>query len=338
MTRIWRNLLIAACLLSSLVLLGTFNATKPRILVLHSAGPDSRWAMEVDRGMRDALKGNRRPVSVEWMYMDAAVPNGAHRVGQATAEAQRAIARMKPDVLIAVDDEANKLVAHDYIGRNSPRILYVSLDLPPAEYGYDGAPNVSGLAEQLPWQAIRDAVTGLFPGRAPSLAVIGVDNATGQAEMNQVKAFDWGPLRLGDAALVSTAGEWRGFVTGAAGADVLLVLSTHDLPEGNGSVFSAADVNRWTQDHAKPLPIGSQVGFVQDGGALSFSPDPGYDGERAIQLALDWLDDRSTPGPPSPATTTHFEVGIRQRLLAQRGITLPPIYLEAARESGSLFD
>lgn len=338
MTRIWRNLLIAACLLSFLLLLGTFNATKPRILVVHSAAQDSPWAIEMDRGMRDALKGNRRPVSVEWMYLDAVSPFGAQHIEQSTAAAQRAIARSKPDILIAVDDEANTLVAHDYVGRDSPRVLYVSLDWPPAKYGYSGASNVSGLSEELPWHAVRDAVTDLFPGRMPSLAVIGVNNSTGQAEMNQVRDFDWGPVRLTDTALVSAAPEWRGFVETAAGADVLLVLSTRDLPETDGSVFSAADVNRWTQVHAKPLPIGSQVDFVIDGGALSFAPDPGYEGERAIRLALDWLDDRTTPGPPQPATSSHFEVAIRQGPLAQRGIMLAPIYLEAARKNGTLFD
>ena len=338
MTRIWRNLLIAACMLSFLLLLGTFNATKPRILVVHSAAQDSPWATEMDRGMRDALTGNRRPVSVEWLYLDAVSPVGAQHVGQATAEAQRAIARTKPDILIAVDDEANTLVAHDYVGLESPRILYVSLDWPPAKYGYSGAPNVSGLSEELPWHAVRDAVTDLFPGRTPSLSVIGVNNSTGQAEMDQVRAFDWGPVQLGGTALVSAAPEWRGFVDTAAGADVLLVLSTRDLPEADGTVFSAAEVNRWTQEHSKPLPIGSQVDFVTDGGALSFSPDPGYEGERAIRLALDWLDDRTTPGPPPPATSSHFGVAVRQNLLAQRGITLAPIYLEAARENGTLFD
>ena len=57
-----------------------------------------------------------------------------------------------------------------------------------------------------------------------------------------------------------------------------------------------------------------------------------------MQLALDWLDDRSSPGPPAAAVSEHFEVGIRQTELAKRGVALPPIYLEAARENGTLFD
>lgn len=337
MTKIWRNLLIAACLLSFVVLLGFFNTTKPRILVLHSAAEDSRWAIEVDRGMRQALEGNRRPVDVEFMYMDVTSPVTARRTEEAVAEARRAIGRVDPDVLIAVDDEANALVARAYVGHASPRILYVSIDRPPKDFGYTDAGNVSGISEQLPYGGVRDAVTAIFPGRTPRLAVIGVDSTTGRAELAQVQAFEWGPIQLGEQELVSTAPKWREAVEQMAGADALLVLTTQDLLD-NGAVVTAAELSSWTQQYSRPLPIGTEVGFVESGGGLSFSPPPDYYGEQAIRLALDWLDGRSTPGPPPPVDSAHFEVAIRQGRLAERGIAMAPIYLQAARENGTLYE
>lgn len=331
------RLLIIACLVSFVVLLGLFNESKPRILILHSAGQHSWWAREVDRGMRDALKLNRRPVTAEWMYMDVTAATAERRTAQAQAEARRAIGRMDPAVLIAVDDEANLLVARDYVGRREPRILYVSLDRPPADYGYRGAANVSGISERLPFAAIKDALATLFPGRALTLSIIGVDGVTGRAEMAQARAQDWGPVTIGAAQLVSTASGWRDVVT-AARSDVLLVLGCQDLPDADGAVFTAADAARWTEQHAKPLPIGIGMDFVENGAGLSFFPAPEDYGERAIRLALDWLDDRSTPGPPAPVDSGHFEVAVGQQSLARRGITLPPIYLEAARENGTLLD
>jgi len=337
MTTLWKNLLIGGFLVAFVVLLGFFNATKPRILVLHSASAESSWVRQMDRGMQEVLDANRRPLSVEWHYLGIDSPAAARRVGEARAGARRAIARFNPDVLIAVDDEANWLVAREYIGRERPRILYVSLNRPPGDLGYAGAANVSGIAEQLPLAAVRDAVTDLFPGRTPTLAVIGVDNETGRAEMAQVREFDWSPLVVGDAALVATAEEWRDFVQRVSAADVLLVLGTHDLPGEDGVVVSAAEINRWTQENAQPLPIGTQVNFVEDGGGLSFSPPPDDYGAKAIQLALDWLDDRDTPGAPAPVVSDHFEVAVRAEVLVARGLVLPPIYLEAARENGTLF-
>lgn len=336
MTKLWKNLLIGGFLAAFVILLGFFNATKPRILVLHSAAQDSSWARQVDRGMREALAAQRRPLSVEWHYLGVDSPAAARRMAEARAGAARAMARFNPDVLIAVDDEANSLVAREYVGRDRPRILYVSLNRPPADFGYAGARNVSGISEQLPLAAIRDAARDLFPDRVPSLAVIGVDNETGRAEMDQAKSFDWSPLALAGTTLAATAEDWRRFA-GENTADILLVLGTHDLPDGEGNVFTAAEINRWTQENASAFPIGTQVNFVEDGGGLSFSPPPDDSGAKAIELALDWLDNRSTPGAPAPVVSDHFEVGVRPEALAARGIALPPIYLEAARENGSLF-
>ena len=336
MTHLWKNLLVGGFLLAFVVLLGFFNATKPRILVLHSAGQDSSWARQVDRGMREALGDNRRPLGIEWHYLSVDSPTARQRLGEAKAGAQRAIARFNPDVLIAVDDEANSLVAREYVGRSRPRILYVSLNRPPSAFGYSGAANVSGIAEQLPLAAIRDAVVDLFPGKIPAIAVLGVDNETGRAEMDQVKDFEWGAPMVVDASLVSTAEAWRDAVK-RCDADVLLVLGTHDLPGDNGTVVTAAEINRWTEENASALPIATQVSFVEDGGGLSFSPPPDDSGALAIRLALDWLDDRDTQGAPEALVSDHFEVSVRQSRLAKRGIALPPIYLEAARENGTLF-
>lgn len=336
MTNLWKNLLIGAFLAAFIVLLGFFNATKPRILVLHSAAADSTWARQVDRGMRETLSANRRPLSVEWHYLGVDSPSAKRSPEEARIEARRAIERFDPDVLIAVDDEANSLVAREYVGRGRPCILYVSLNRPPADFGYAGAANVSGIAEHLPLAAVRNAAEELFPTRPPTLAAIGVDNETGRAEMAQAKRFDWSPLALGAAELAITMEDWRNFARTNT-ADVLLVLGTHDLPDAGGQIVTAAEINRWTQDNARGLPIGTQVNFVEDGGGISFSPPPDDSGAMAIELALDWLDDRDTPGAPQPLESDHFEVAIRQERLRERGFVLPPIYIEAARENGTLF-
>lgn len=334
--KLWRNVLIGGFLLTFVLMLGFFNAAKPRIMVLHSGPQGSAWVEQVDEGIRTALEANRRPLSVEWNYLGFA-STATRGVPEAAAEARRAIDRFRPDVLIAVDDEANSLVAQYYVGRPEPRILYVSIDQPPAAYGYTGASNVSGIAEQMPWAAIRDALIRLFPGRAVRLSVVGVDSPTDRAEVAQLTAFDdWGPVAIGKPTLVSSAGAWRDAVTRADG-DALLVLGPQDLPGDDGAMVTAAELNRWTQDNARPLPIGTQVDFVPDGGALSFAPAPDDYGRKAVELALDWLDDRATPGPPPPITSAHFDVAVRQEALARRGYLLPQIYLEAARQNNSLF-
>jgi hypothetical protein len=336
MTRLWKNLLIGGFLAAFVVLLGFFNATKPRIMVLHSATENSSWAEQVDAGMREALSRNRRPLTVEWHYLGVDAPTRSPQNREAEAGAFRALKRFNPDLLIAVDDEANSLVARDYVGRARPRILYVSLNRPPADFGYADALNVSGIAEQLPLAAVRDVMRDLFPGRTPTLAILGVDNETGRAEMAQARSFNWESVVVGESTLVSTAEQWRDFVASDT-SDILLVLGTHDLPDANGRIATAAEINRWTQENSSSLPIGTQVNFVEDGGGLSFAPPPDDSGAKAIELALDWLDGRDTPGAPAPVVSDHFEVAVRPSKLLERGVVLPPIYREAARENGTLY-
>jgi hypothetical protein len=338
MTRNWKNFLIGAAVVAFFVMLVGFNATKPRILVLNSKPEDSVWSTKFREGAMDALKRNLRPVSVEWSYLE--FDAGGNQLSPAVeqAELQRTMRRFKPDVLIAVDDEANALVARDYAGRSDARVIYVSIDREPSFYGYDAARNVSGIADRLPLAAFRDLANVLTKDSSLRIAVLGVDSETGQAEMAQIGAFDWSPHRVVASATVRTADEWEKFVLGAD-ADVLLVLDADNLPRSaaDSDLVNSGELIRWTEAQSPTVPVGTNVNFVEAGGALSFAPPPDDYGDKAIQLALDWLDERDTPGAPPPVESSHFEVAVRQSRLAERGVVLPPIYIEAARENGTLF-
>ena len=338
MTRNWTAFLVGAVLIAFFVMLVGFNATKPRILVLNSKPEDSVWSLKFNQGVTEALKRNRRPVSVEWSYLDFDGAGGRLSPAVEQAELLRAMQRFQPDVLIAVDDEANSFVARDYAGRDKPRIIYVSIDREAAHYGYEGARNVSGVANFLPLTAFQDLAGVLGKGSPVRIAVLGVDSETAQAELAQIASFDWSPHKLVTSATVSTAEDWERFVLGAD-ADMLLVLDNDELPRSasDPSPVAAAELIRWTEEKSSALPVGTDVNFVEAGGGLSFAPPPDDYGEKAIDLALDWLDHRTSPGAPTPVASSHFEVAVRQDQLVQRGVVLPPIYIEAARENGTLY-
>ena len=338
MTRNWRHFLVGAAIVAFFVMLAGFNATKPRILVLNSKPEDSVWSRKFREGAMEEMKRNRRPVSVEWTYLDFAAQGGRLSPAVEQAEVQRTMRRFKPDVLIAVDDEANMMAARDRAIAGGPRIIYVSIDREPAHYGYTGASDVSGIADRLPLTAFRDLAGVVAPGEPLRIAAIGVDSETAQAELVQLRAYDWSPHVLVASATVATVDEWEQFVLGTK-ADILLVLDSGNLPRSanDPTPVPADDLIRWTEKESAALPVGTNVNFVAAGGALSFAPPPDDYGAKAIALALDWLDKRDTPGAPPPVESSHFEVAIRQAQLAGRGVVLPPIYVEAARENGTLF-
>jgi len=335
-----KKLLIGLFLVAFIILLGLFNATKPRILVLHSFSSEDPWPLAVDAGIKKILKANRNPVSVKYHYLDVIKNQHSGGLQVAINEAHQAIARQKPDILIAVDDEANEMVAKRYAGKGTPRVLFVSTLHPLEKYGYAGAENVTGIAEQLPLDAVRDAAFLVHNGNAVRIAALSVDDETGRAELAQVKSFAWGPHRLVASYGAKTFSEWQQFVERMADkADILLVLSYDDLKrkESDSRVVPRTESVVWLEKNARPVPISICPAYVENGGGLAISPSPSDFGQKGMQMALQWVAARKDAAPPPVAVSFHFKVGIRKSLLAARGITMPPIYIEAARIGDAYF-
>ena len=336
----WRLVLVALFLGASLLLLTTFNATKPRVLVLHSLSQASSWAHAVDVGFNQVLATNRMPVTVARHYLNLDILAEGVDAQTQVAAAHRKIDVFDPHVLIAVDDETSELVARHYVGRPDLQVLYTGLMHAPERYGYTASSGVRGIREQLPLNGIARLLEQMHPGQSLQIAVLGVDDLTGRAEMEQVLGHDWGPHRLGAQALVPNFEAWRAFVLGPArSADVLLVLTADKIEDAPGSrrIAPEAEVSAWTEENAGPWPIGVRASYVRMGGGLAVSAPPGELGALAMALALRRLADPGhVPATPSQGTEA-YDISVRPSALARRGRVLPQIYLEAARGAGRLY-
>lgn len=335
-----RKLLLGLFLAAFIILLGLFNATKPRILVLHSFQSNDPWVGELNRGIQKVLKDNRNPVTVKYHYLDVLAQTDPNRLKVAVTGAHQAIARQSPDLLIAVDDEANELVARQYAGKKGPRIVSLATLLPPESYGYRGAANVSGVSEALPLEALKDAVMTIRSGRPARVAVLAMDDPTGRAELQQAVSHTWRPHHLAAVHSGNSFEGWQRFAGQMADkADILLVLSYDGLYRSpdNRTAVTAKEVVAWLEQHAKPLPISICPTYTHDGGGLSLSPAPADFGRQGMQMALAWIAAPAGSAPPPFTTSEHFSVGIRQTRLAARGVTLPLIYREAARQADAYF-
>ena len=247
-------------------------------------------------------------------------------------------------MVLAVDDEAQAYVARHYAvpagsaqaAKPTTRIVYVAIDGQPSSYGYDTAANVSGVLERLPLAAMRETVLTLRNGQPARLAVIGLADPTGFAEIHQVQAFDWSPHRLVAAQALPDFAAWQQTIPRLDSlADVLIVLSFAGLPEGGAASrpTTVEEVASWIETHAKALPIGVDTTFVEGGGGLAIAPSPREMGEVAMQMSLVWLRDVANREPAAPPVVTgrHYRVALRESALRARGVVLPSIYVEAAR-------
>lgn len=326
--------LTGAFLLVALLLLGGFNLFKPRILVLHSSLRTAPSVVKLDDGIRQVLDKNRQPLTVHWHYLGIdSLPDQDLREDAATI-GLRAIKKFNPDVVIAVDDEAQEYVVRRFAGQDRPKLVYTAIDHDPKEYGYVGASNVTGVLERLPLATMRDVFQYVHKGQPVRIAVLGDRGPTSDGQLQQVQAFNWGLHSIVSTQVLSDFPAWQAAITALEGkADVVLVLSHSNLQTGPGASTTVPtdQVIRWIETHSKPLPVGTDIEFVQSGGGLSVAPSAKSMGELAATDALAWLKGRPVDQPPLAIQDIRHSMAVRVSSLRARNIELPPIYVEAAR-------
>lgn len=326
--------LTGAALLIALLLLGAFNLTKPRILVLHSSDRSSSTVTRMDEGIRRTLDKNRQPMSVRWHYLGIdAMPDEDHRQDAAKV-GLRTIEQFNPDVVIAVDDEAQEYVMRRFAGLERPKVVFTAIDHEPKEYGYVGAANVTGVRETLPLAAVRDMLQYVKKGQPVRLVILGDSGPTAKGQLKQVEAFNWAPHSVVGVHALGDFASWQAAIKNMDGkADAVLVLSSGGLPAGPGAagVVPHADVIKWIEANARPLPIGADIDYVGQGGGLSVAPSAKAMGEIAAADALAWVKGPSAGQPPLASQNARYSIAMRAAALRARDINLPSIYVEASR-------
>lgn len=317
----------------------TFNHEKPRILILHSYTETGQWERAVNEGINRELAKNRTPISILRHYMAFTDQAGKTDWDDASKQARHVIKTFRPDILVPIGEEAQEYVGRHYVNDPHMRIIYATSEHP-SHFGYPEAHNVTGIREILPLAQITEVLHYLHQ---PTLRirVLGMDDATGQSEREQVKDFLWAPNHLVDVQLVSNFDAWKAAVHAAnQDADVLIVLSYNGLP------LSATDTHpvdnkllaTWTEHESKPLVIGVRVPFAAGGGALAVVPSAEGIGAQIGKRILTLL--ALPPGGALPRgnDSQDFLIALRPERLAERKLSLPAIYIQAARASHTLFE
>jgi ABC-type uncharacterized transport system substrate-binding protein len=330
----------AAFVLLLAALLIAFNHHKPRILILQTYAEDGPWETAVDSGIRRELQKSLQPLTTRWHYMSFSGQQGRINWEAAGQNSRQVIDTWQPDVLIAIGEEAQQYVGRHYRGAGDMALVY-GIGEDPDSFGYSGAGNVTGVRETLPLAQIVEVLRYVNGGRALRIRALGVDDATGAAERQQVQAFAWAPHQLAGVRLAADYAGWQQAVReAAADADLLLVLSSGGLPRAGGAPGEVPipELAQWTEQASRVPVIAVRDSYVAGGGALAVVPAPEALGEQLVRQALAVLERRRRGKPlPPPQATVDFQISLRPERLAQRDIALPSIYLQAARASHTLY-
>jgi len=333
--------LIATFLVMAGVLLTWFKLTQPRILVLHSYETDYAWTRDIDAGIRRAIGSNLR-YKIDWHYMDTKRHGDGDFKRKAGALARRAIESINPDVIIAVDDDAQKYAVKEYVNHPKIKIVFAGINGSVEPYGYHKATNVTGIYERKP---ILDLSRALAEMRGKDGAKFGVRIAhigdrsdSVRMDTREIEGFDWAPFKLTGSALVDDFDDWKKAVKDAGAKADFILLSNYQAvhrPGKDQGLVPAKEVMTWTEENSK-IPVVGLGGFmVEEGGMFAVGASGFEQGETVARMTMTILDKGEIPRNIPEVMPRQFLVYMRQSLLGKRDITLPPLYEAFSRASNN---
>ncbi len=150
---------VFASLLGLLVL---HNLSKPRIMVIHSYEPTMDIVKDFDNGTKKVLE-NEFDLLIQTYYMNMLNKNTIKQKINAGIEARASIDRFKPEILVAVGDEAQEFSAKFYLGKKNIRIIFAGVKGDFKKLGYIPGQNVGGIIEVPQVQELNLLINSMFP-------------------------------------------------------------------------------------------------------------------------------------------------------------------------------
>lgn len=118
-------------------------ATK-KVLLVHSYHPEYPWVDAISRGASETLE--EHGIAVEIFYMDTKRKTDDLWKARAGELAGRKTAEFAPDIIIAVDDNAQEYFGKHLVDGSLP-LVFCGVNSDPSKYGYP-ASNVTGIIER----------------------------------------------------------------------------------------------------------------------------------------------------------------------------------------------
>lgn len=341
MTGQLKNWLIVVFLLLVVMLLFWFKASQPRVLVIHSYDTDYMWTRDVDTGLRRVLDGNLH-YKVQWYYMNTKRHPDADFKRRAGMQAAREIERFRPDLIIAIDDDAQKYAVREYAQDPNVSIVFAGLNGSALPYGYHLAKNVTGIYERKPLASLRSMLSEMRDRNGNPLGNrivhIGDKSASVMEDSKEIEIADWSPFRLAASKHVGAFDEWkRAVAASSAEGDLILISNYQNIlrQDGGNDFVPPAEIIEWTEANSR-VPVVGMGGFlVEDGGMLAMGASGFEQGDMAARMTIAILD-RGVPAKDIPqAMPRQYLVYMRQAVMEKRGLTLPDIYEAFSRASNN---
>lgn len=321
------------------------NLNRKTILVLHSYDEDYSWVRDVNFGIQRVL-GDKKNIRIFHHYMDTKThPETAYKIKAGTI-ARRVVDYIKPDIVLASDDDAQEYVMTHYKNHEKMQIVFLSVNAKPELYGYDKASNVTGVLERIPYEAVKSIVESIAVQRGikPPYRVIHISDQSGIVQHDDTNMHEyshWAPVKLLKSNLVRTFDEWKNAIRNSADiADIILISNYRKVYENEQEkvLVPFKEVIEWSYKNAL-LPLIGINGFVcEDGAALAVATSPIEQGEISAKIALALLSG-DLKAKDIPYQHSAFPmIYIDEQRFKESDYKLPQLYIAFAKATNNFIE
>ena len=295
-------------------------------------------------GLRRELDSRLR-YQIHWHYMNTKNNPGEDYARRAAVVARHALESIRPDLVVAVDDDAQEYVVKDLVDKPGVAIVFAGINGAIEPYGYDKAKNVTGILERKPLRDLRDSlvVMRVSGGKALGrrLLILGDRSGSVLADVIEIEQADWKPFKIVGTRLADNWEEWQAAVQGAAReADAIVVTNYRRLyrDASRSKLVPAGEVVRWTEEHSKLPLVGIAGSFVEDGGMFALGASGFEQGNVTAGMAIRILEGKAKPADIPVEEPRQFIVYMRRSVIKARGVVLPPLYESFARATNNYLE
>ena len=261
----------------------SWTAPSRRVLVIHSYHEGWSWNEEIQQGIIEGLSRHGyaldRDYELKTFYMDTKVTyTTPEQIEERAALALVLIEEFEPDIVFVNDDNALKYVAVAYTERYPDRRLpfvFSGVNVDPTIYEpitsleRPGGP-ITGALERFPYYEGFALAKRIFPN-ASTIVLLADSSPSSSFVVSTFKerymdVVNESPLQVLGPIQVETFREWQETVTAyQTEADLLGILTYHQLRDENGTVVPAPVVVEWTVHHNKLPELGVLTFHAEDG-------------------------------------------------------------------------
>jgi ABC-type uncharacterized transport system substrate-binding protein len=237
------------------------------VLRVDSNHAEFAWSQEIHRGVVDALSENGYSVeagnlNIEVRYMDTKRQTSPEYFEQISDELTAYITETQPDIVIANDDNAARLVAQPLRTGDIPFVL-TGINGTPEQYEFDATTNVCGILERPHAAQMATWIEQVF-GEGTRLTILAEDSSTSDRMFGDgtlAEQLGDSSLAMGDIVRTSDFEEWQAYVENVGeSSDVLFLGAYAALQRDNGEAVQTLDALNWTLENS-PIPV---MGFWEE--------------------------------------------------------------------------